>query len=61
MGSLYLYSFIGLVNDVPSERFPINSIPYCSLGSARHWNMGTQPSCDFPGMGRGQRKASGAA
>ena len=29
LGSLYLYYFIGLVNDVTSERFLINSILYC--------------------------------
>ena len=31
LGSLYLYSLIGLVNDVPSESFLIYSILYCSL------------------------------
>ena len=31
LGSLYLYSFIGLVNDVPSERLLMNSLLYCSL------------------------------
>ena len=31
LGSVYLYSFIDLVNDFPSQRFLINSILYCSL------------------------------
>ena len=30
-GSMYLYSFIGLINEVPSVRFLINSNIYCSL------------------------------